>query len=501
MIKLILKDLKFENDFRALLMAFYPGEKLFVDRVADQLQQTVSDKVKKKKQRESFPDEEVTAVLTVESYEQGQRLILSRPNKSDVIFSQRDLPKKHIEAKNIMKNGLYDMLAEQTGRRLPWGILTGIRPTKLAMTEYENGGNASTVDRMLKEIYQVSDEKRKLCTTIALNEKKILDDIKDPESLSLYVGIPFCPTICLYCSFSSFPLNIWENHVEDYLDALLKEMRAVKNLAGDRPLTSVYMGGGTPTSLSADQMDRLLTEMETIFDVSHAGEFTVEAGRPDSLNIDKLRVIRSHGIDRISVNPQTMNQKTLDIIGRRHTVEDVIQAFEMGRAAGFDNINMDMIMGLPGETTEDVARTLEMIKILKPDSLTVHSLAIKRASRLKQNLEKYPQAPVSQMDAMVDMAGVTAHELGMEPYYMYRQKNMAGNMENVGYAIPGKECIYNILIMEEKQSIIAMGASGTSKLFIPEENIVARAQNVKSVRDYISRVDEMILRKRELFGQ
>ncbi|MEI3266740.1 MAG: coproporphyrinogen dehydrogenase HemZ [Frisingicoccus sp.] len=264
-------------------------------------------------------------------------------------------------------------------------------------------------------------------------------------------------------------------------------------------LTTVYMGGGTPTSLNGEQMDRLLSVLEENFDLNIAREFTIEAGRPDSMTQDKLRVMKNHGIERISINPQTMNQKTLDVIGRRHTAEDVERAFDMARRVGFSNINMDLILGLPGESSEDVANTLERIGKLAPESMTVHSLAVKRASRLNQNLELYPPASQEEVNRMIHMAWQAAEAMGLEPYYLYRQKNMAGNLENVGYAKPGKECLYNILIMEEKQSIIAVGAGGTSKILYPEENRIERVENVKSVKDYIERIDEMIERKRQKF--
>ena len=235
--------------------------------------------------------------------------------------------------------------------------------------------------------------------------------------------------------------------------------------------------------------------IENHFDLKPVHEFTIEAGRPDSFDPAKLQVMKAHGIERISINPQTLNQKTLDLIGRRHSVEDVERAFEMAKHVGFSNINMDLILGLPGETTEDVARTLEGIGKMGPESMTVHSLAVKRASRLNQNLELYPPAPQEEVNQMIHMAWQQAESMGMEPYYLYRQKNMAGNLENVGYAKPGKECLYNILIMEEKQSIIALGAGGSTKIVFPEENRIERVENVKSVKDYIERIDEMIGRK------
>ena len=238
--------------------------------------------------------------------------------------------------------------------------------------------------------------------------------------------------------------------------------------------------------------------MEQLFDLSHVLEFTVEAGRPDSITEDKFKVLRSHGITRISINPQTMNQKTLDIIGRHHTVEMVKEKFFMARDMGFDNINMDLIMGLPNEDLDDVRRTLEEIKAMRPDSLTVHSLAIKRAARLNMFKEEYSSLKIQNTPEMIELSAACARELGMEPYYLYRQKNMAGNFENVGYSLPGKACIYNILIMEEMQTIVACGAGTTTKVVFPSENRRERCENVKEVEQYISRIDEMIERKERI---
>ena len=265
-----------------------------------------------------------------------------------------------------------------------------------------------------------------------------------------------------------------------------------------RPLDTIYFGGGTPTSLPAEDIDAILCKLEQLFDTKNVLEFTVEAGRPDSITEEKLKVLASHGISRISINPQTMNQKTLDLIGRRHTVENVKEKFHMARELGFDNINMDLIMGLPGEDLDDVKHTLEEIEALKPDSLTVHSLAIKRAARLNMFKEEYADLKISNTPEMIALSEACARRMGMEPYYLYRQKNMAGNFENVGYSLPGKACLYNILIMEELATIVACGAGTTTKVVFPSENRRERCENVKEVEQYISRIDEMIGRKEKI---
>lgn len=350
----------------------------------------------------------------------------------------------------------------------------------------------------LKDTYLVSDEKASLCAIVAENEAKVLKDVDYDHTFSLYVGIPFCPSICAYCSFSSYPLSVWEKQVDNYLDALCKEIEAASTMMGNKKLLTFYMGGGTPTSLSAAQMDRLLTCLEQYFDLAHVSEKTVEAGRPDSITEDKLKVLRKHHIDRISINPQTMNQETLDLIGRRHTTEEVKQAFHMAREAGFMNINMDLIAGLPGETSEHMQRTMDAIVDLAPDSVTVHSLALKRAAFLNQNREQFPVAGADEVNRMIGISHEGALAIEAEPYYLYRQKNIAGNLENVGYARKGCEGLYNILIMEEKQTILALGAGASSKFVFRNEHghRIERVENVKSVKDYIERIDEMVDRKK-----
>ena len=312
------------------------------------------------------------------------------------------------------------------------------------------------------------------------------------------MGIPFCPTTCLYCSFTSYPIGKWKGRTGLYLEALFKELEYTARKMEGRPLDTVYFGGGTPTSLSAEDLEALLSRIEQLFDLSRVLEFTVEAGRPDSITMDKLKVLRDHGITRISINPQTMNQKTLDLIGRHHTVDMVKDRFYMARELGFDNINMDLIMGLPEENMDDVRRTLEEVKALGPDSLTVHSLAIKRAARLNMFREEYGGLKIQNTPEMIELSAACARQMGMEPYYLYRQKNMAGNFENVGYSLPGKACIYNILIMEEMQTIAACGAGTTTKVVFPSENRRERCENVKEVEQYISRIDEMIQRKERI---
>lgn len=398
--------------------------------------------------------------------------------------------------KNKLKQVLYRLLVQETGRTLPWGNLTGIRPTKIAMGLIESGmSNAQAADYMRKT-YFTSNEKTALSITIANRERDLLKNIDYQNGYSLYVGIPFCPSICLYCSFSSSPLERWRDRVDEYLDALLKELDFISEAMKNKTLDTIYIGGGTPTTLEPEQLRRLLKHIQEKFPVDQTKEYTIEAGRPDSITREKLLAIREFPVTRISVNPQTMNQSTLDLIGRKHTVEDTRHAFALARECGFNNINMDLIVGLPGEHIEDVRHTLSEVKKLDPDSLTVHSLAVKRAARLNIFRDQYKEMEFENNQEIMDLAMKYAYECQMGPYYLYRQKNMCGNLENIGYAKVDKAGIYNILIMEEKQSIIAAGAGASTKYVFQNGERIERTENVKDVASYIARIDEMIERKR-----
>ena len=403
------------------------------------------------------------------------------------------------EARNVFKRMMYDMLKKLTGRELPWGTLTGVRPTKIVYTLLEDGKNDREIRDYLKKEYYVSEKKGDLAIKVASNEKRLLEKLDYNNGYSLYAGIPFCPTTCLYCSFTSYPLAVWKDRVDTYVDAMLKELEFTSRLMKDKKLDTFYMGGGTPTTLEPEQLDRVLSFFEEHFDTTGLKEYTIEAGRPDSITRDKLLIMKKHGVDRISINPQTMNDDTLKLIGRHHTVEQIKEAFTLARECGFDNINMDLIIGLPGETREHIERTMREVALLAPDSLTVHSLAIKRAARLNIFWEKYKDYAMVNTDDIINMTADCAAAMGMEPYYLYRQKNMAGNFENVGYSKPGREGIYNILIMEEKQTIMAVGAGASTKVVFPEENRIERVENVKDVTTYIENIDEMIDRKRRFF--
>ncbi len=396
-----------------------------------------------------------------------------------------------------LKSAVYHMLKEHNGIYTPpWGMMTGIRPAKRANIYMDEGLTPDESAEKLTKVYEIIPSKAELAVEVALAERDILKKA-DKDGISLYIGIPFCPTRCLYCSFTSYPLDRYINKVDGYIDALIKELRFLGERAEGKKLDSIYIGGGTPTSLSVHQMERLMGAVSDIFDMSNLLEYTVEAGRPDTITKDKLRVIKENGADRISINPQTMNEKTLKLIGRAHSVDDIKRVYYEAREEGHKNINMDLILGLPEEGEEDVTKTMENIAALGPENLTVHTLAVKRASRLRENLGDYDLAKAMQMERMIDISSRAAREMGLHPYYMYRQKNMLGSFENVGYAKKGFESFYNVVIMEETQTIYAAGAGASTKLCDAESGRIDRIFNVKNVDEYIGRIDEMIDRKRK----
>lgn len=404
------------------------------------------------------------------------------------------------EIKYLIKKSTFIALKKITNQKTPWGMLTGIRPSKIIHELWSKGFSNTEVSQYMIEVNEVSKEKTDLCIQVAEVEKNIIKDCTD-DIISIYIGIPFCPSICLYCSFASSHIKKFEGLVDDYLNALIKEMKYIKSLCANKKINTVYVGGGTPTSLNELQLEKLLQNIKECFNLNEVLEYTVEAGRPDSLNEKKLKLLKKYGVSRISINPQTMNDDSLRLIGRNHNVKEFIESFEIARRTGHNNINIDLIVGLPNEEVKDVTYTLNKIKELNAESITVHTLAIKRASRLKETLEEYNFSKFNTIEKMLQEVSSFAKENNLYPYYMYRQKNMVGNFENVGYCKKGKECIYNIKIMEEKQTIVAIGAGAITKRVILKTNKIDRIFNVKDVLEYIKRIDEMIERKRKGFEE
>lgn len=493
MIPVQLNKANFEYDIHSLVKAFFPGEDVLVSTEKKETDERISfhidiEYIENKREEMKKPEgTEPDRIRIRFGDEQNPDRKMKR--EIPVLLSDRK------ETKNRLKQELYNMLAAYTGRKLPWGTLTGIRPTKIPMGMLEEGKSREEIVAYMKETYLASQEKIDLSIEVAERELELLSRIDYEKGYSLYVGIPFCPSTCLYCSFTSYPIGKWADRIDEYLDALEKEIRFTADRFRDRHLNTIYIGGGTPTTLEPAQLDRLITMLEEHFDLSHLLEFTVEAGRPDSITEEKLRTLRAHNISRISINPQTMKQATLDLIGRRHTVEQTVESFRLARRLGFDNINMDIIVGLPEETMEDVRDTMEALKELVPDNLTVHSLAVKRAARLQMQKEDYKDLHMENTWETIALTARYAGEMGLEPYYLYRQKNMAGNFENVGYARPGCAGLYNILIMEEKQTIMALGAGAVTKFVFDYGQRIERVGNVKDITHYLTRIDEMIERK------
>lgn len=472
MISLLLEDMTFEQDIRELLMAFYPEEKYI------------------------YTDED--AVLSLFLSKKSIEYHIKIKSEDNVLEFSSPLRETKFDTKNDLKRNIYINLLKLGNKELPWGTLTGIRPTKIVMEMLENDMSLKDIKKHLKEVYLVSDKRIKLCTDTAKNEFNILKKIDYKNGYSLYIGIPFCPTRCLYCSFTSYSIAQWKKDTDTYVRALCKELIAVSKMYKGKKLQTIYMGGGTPTSLEGYQLAKILNVVRENFDLSNLLELTVEAGRPDSITREKLEALKEVGVDRISINPQTMQQKTLDIIGRHHTIEDIYESYKLARDVGFENINMDFIIGLNGETLEDVVDSFTKVKSFAPESITIHSLALKRAARL--NIENKREIMDNDLIlSMINTATDTCADLGLEPYYLYRQKNMAGNLENIGFSKPGKECLYNILIMEEKQTIIACGA-GTSSKIVFGDGRIERIENVKDPKLYIERLDEMIMRKESMHG-
>lgn len=490
------------DDIHALTRAFYPAEEVRITQ-CEICRNDISHPVIK-------PKNSGKSGKLVYKSDRGAMFEIDIPN----------------DEKDELKRTVYTALSNFTGRTLPWGSLTGIRPTRLVRRRMESAMSDSEIVSDMKRCYFTSEEKTKLSIEIVKKERDLIsklinngngskgdnkpDDIESVKAFlesgrySLYVDIPFCPTRCLYCSFTSNAVGKDRTQVNDYLSALETEIKESADLMQGRLPDTVYIGGGTPTALLPDEMERLLRALKEAFRTEGVFEMTMEAGRPDSITGEKLAVMKDYGVSRISVNPQTMNQKTLDIIGRRHTAEQVKEAYFLARKHGFDNINMDMILGLPAEGIEEVRYTVSELCKLNPDSLTVHSLAVKRAALMREWIEK-EDVPDGLIDAkladeMMTTADEGARSLGMSPYYLYRQKNMSGNLENTGYARDGKHGLYNILINEEIQDILALGAGAISKRVDAGGN-TRRCANYKEVRDYICNVDKVIDKKRKLWGK
>jgi oxygen-independent coproporphyrinogen III oxidase len=404
----------------------------------------------------------------------------SRVDKTDDLWRKT--------AKHVLNYALLTVLQDYTGIEQPWGTLTGIRPTKLLYQKLKNGLSMLEAQRQLHDDYLIQEEKISLLEQIVERQLNVIPDLYDlQKGVSIYIGIPFCPTKCAYCTFPAYSIQGQQGSVDSFLGGLHYEMQVVGQWLRDHqiPITTIYFGGGTPTSITAEEMDLLYEEMFASFpNVDKVREITVEAGRPDTITPEKLDVLNKWKIDRISINPQSFKNETLKAIGRHHSVEETIEKFHLARQMGMKNINMDLIIGLPGEGMTDFAHTLAETKKLMPESVTVHTLSFKRASAMTKNKEAYRVADREEITEMMKMAERWTKENSYHPYYLYRQKNILGNLENVGYSLTGRESLYNIIIMEEVQTIIGLGCGAASKWVDPKTGKIDRFANPKEPKAY-----------------
>ncbi|REB04708.1 coproporphyrinogen III oxidase [Sporosarcina sp. BI001-red] len=407
--------------------------------------------------------------------------------------------------KRLYSHVLLEVLESSTGMNQEWGILTGIRPTKLYHKYRQESHSAHDVKQLLMDKHRVSERKVNLLETITDIQLKAVPDLYNvQEEVSIYIGIPFCPTKCAYCTFPAYAIHRKSGRVETFLDGLHEEIRQLGEWLTERnvKVTTIYFGGGTPTSIEAEEMDALYQVMVESFPfMEEVREVTVEAGRPDTITPAKIDVLKKFGIDRISVNPQSYTDETLKAIGRHHTVQETIDKFKLSRSMGMNNINMDLIIGLPNEGIEEFSHSLQETEKLQPESLTIHTLSFKRASEMTRNKKKYEVADRPTAEQMMKLGEEWTEANGYVPYYLYRQKNILGNLENVGYSKPGEESIYNIMIMEEVQSIIGIGCGASSKFRDPKTGRITQFHNPKDPAAYILSYQESIERKLELLDE
>ncbi len=419
-------------------------------------------------------------------------------NDKDSAYCILDTYNSVNDEKYAVKKSLFLMLKDYVGVTPSWGMLTGVRPAKNVVSLLEDGLQLSEIPQYLHEKFYVAYDKIDLAIKVALVEKEIIKHNTDDE-YSLYVGIPFCKTRCTYCSFTSYNHDVYKKrgHVDVYVENLIKEIKLLKDFDESRKLKTLYIGGGTPTSITAEQLELIMEALAETFDLTHLVEYTVEAGRVDTITREKLEVIRKYGTTRLSINAQTMSDETLAKINRSHSSAEFVETYTLARELGFDNINVDVIVGLPDENIDNVKDTLTQIVRLKPENITIHTLSYKRGSDLTKNLKLTDINDFYHIGDMLESAKAIIEQEGYNPYYMYRQKNMSGqaNAENVGYTFGENYGIYNIQMMEEKQHIISCGAGVATKIVFNEENRLEKFYGLKTVEEYNSRFDEMMEKK------
>ena len=486
--KLYLKGHDYKYAAEQMLLTLFPGERpSYPDRPAGE------------------GEDSLTLSLSLGGRWATARAVLTRDGRRWTAAARAPVPapdagrvERDRVLQRVVKNAFYRAGVQALGREPPWGGLTGVRPVKLPTRALEQGATRRQADRLLRDLYRVSAPRRALaldCAQATLAAKRTLA----PEDVSLYVGVPFCPTRCAYCSFVSADVGRTFSLMEPYVDALCREIAAAGAAVrrGGRRIKSVYIGGGTPTTLSPALLDRLMGALEGAFDLSACAEYTVEAGRPDTITAEKLSVLRERGCTRVSVNPQSMDDRVLAAIGRAHSAADILQAWDLVRRAGFPYANMDLIAGLPADTPEGFRASLDQVLSLGPENVTVHTLALKKGSRL--TLEKNGALPApEQVSAMLDYAWGALRAAGYAPYYLYRQKYMSGGFENVGWCRPGAESLYNICMMEELHTILSLGSGGVTKVIDPRAGSLVRQANPKYPKEYIETLDPILQAKENL---
>ena len=486
MILLKLNRPEYFNDICDEIRLFYPADKVRceTDVSADETDRILTVEIT------TLPEESITRAKAV--------MDGLKTEQCSALLEKDHLYVKRIEKRNA-KICVFRLLSRFTGIRIPWGSLTGIRPTKLFRTIQDEYGKEEA-ESVFREQFSVSEPKIRVAETIVRNQQPYISDT-DMRYTDIYIHIPFCNSKCLYCSFPSEVIRSSEDErLTEYLEYLEKDIlmgyETVKD--GGYSVRNIYIGGGTPSVLSARQTESVLNLLNRLY-YRKGMEFTVEAGRPDSLDREKLSVMKQYNVNRISINPQTMQDETLVRLGRHHTSNDILNAFEMAKNTGFDTINMDLIAGLPGETAEDFSDTIEKVDKLDPENLTIHTLAIKRSSKLHQFLGDYPLPDEDTVARMVDMGYTYALSKNYLPYYMYRQKYMTGNLENIGYSKENHICVYNIDMMEETTNILAHGANAMSKRVFSAESRVERIPNPKDLKTYMEKLNATDALKRKLF--
>lgn len=486
--KLYLKGHDYKYAAEQMLLTLFPGERpSYPDRPAGE------------------GEDSLTLSLSLGGRWATARAVLTRDGRRWIAAARAPVPapdagrvERDRVLQRVVKNAFYRAGVQALGQEPPWGGLTGVRPVKLPTRALEQGATRRQADRLLRDLYRVSAPRRALaldCAQATLAAKRTLA----PEDVSLYVGVPFCPTRCAYCSFVSADVGRTFSLMEPYVDALCREIAAAGAAVrrGGRRIKSVYIGGGTPTTLSPALLDRLMGALEGAFDLSACAEYTVEAGRPDTITAEKLSVLRERGCTRVSVNPQSMDERVLAAIGRAHSAADILQAWDLVRRAGFPYANMDLIAGLPADTPEGFRASLDQVLSLGPENVTVHTLALKKGSRL--TLEKNGALPApEQVSAMLDYAWGALRAAGYAPYYLYRQKYMSGGFENVGWCRPGAESLYNICMMEELHTILSLGSGGVTKVIDPRAGSLVRQANPKYPKEYIETLDPILQAKENL---